>query len=389
MAKVAIIYYSQTGTTYQLAKAVEEGARNAGAETRLLKVKELAPEDVVKQNQGWAAHAEETQNVPVATNDDLEWADAVIFGTPTRYGLPSAQLKNFIDQTGGELTDGFKVRRVLPSAKRRMVGPFIFFDEMGPEILSSGKGLDVAPHPHIGLATVTYLFKGELLHRDSLGTVQMICPGEVNWMTAGSGIAHSERTPPEIRQTGSELFGIQSWVALPTNAEETEPTFFHHEVSELPIIEDKDKSVRLIAGSLYGARSPVATFSEMFYADVSLNAHAKLLIPPITEERAVFIVEGAVKFLSNDGEFSVGQLVVFKPGAEIVLTAVSNFARLMLLGGEPVGQRHIWWNFVSSSKERIEQAKRDWKEGRFAPVPDEIEFIPLPADSRPVVARYP
>lgn len=294
-----------------------------------------------------------------------------------------------IESRTRELINDFKVRRVLPSVKRRMVGPFIFFDEMGPEILGGGKGLDVAPHPHIGLATVTYLFKGEILHRDSLGTRQTILPGAVNWMTAGSGIAHSERTPPEIRQTNSELFGIQSWVALPERDEETAPTFFHHDEAELPVIEAEGKTVRLIAGSLYGERSPVKTFSEMFYADVSLSGGAKLQIPAEHEERGVFIVEGSAKFPPGEDMFNAGQLAVFKPGAEIVITATSNSTRLILLGGEPVGKRHIWWNFVSSSRERIEQAKEDWKAGRFAPVPDETEFVPLPVDSRPVVARYP
>lgn len=289
-----------------------------------------------------------------------------------------------------ELINDFKVRRVLPSARRRMVGPFIFLDEMGPEILGGGKGLDVAPHPHIGLATVTYLFKGEILHRDSLGSRQPILPGAVNWMTAGSGIAHSERTPPENRQTGSELFGVQSWVALPEHDEETAPTFFHHAESTLPVVEAEGKTVRLIAGSLYGERSPVKTFSEMFYADVILNKGAKLQIPAQYEERGVYIIDGAVSFPPAENAFQAGQLVVFKPGAEIVVTTESDSARLILLGGEPVGKRFIWWNFVSSSSERIEQAKEDWKAGRFAAVPEETEFVPLPEDSsRPVVARYP
>lgn len=295
-----------------------------------------------------------------------------------------------IESRTRELTEGFKVRRVLPHAKRRMVGPFIFFDEMGPEILTAGKGLDVAPHPHIGLATVTYLFKGEILHRDGLGTVQLITPGAVNWMTAGSGIAHSERTPQKARNSGAELFGIQTWIALPVSDEETPPTFFHYEAVELPIIEGEGKIARLIVGSLYGERSPVKVFSEMFYADVSMTSGARLPVPAEPEERAVFIVEGAAEFLPNDGTFTAGQLVILKPKQEITLSCASRSARVMLFGGEPMPEkRHIWWNFVSSSKERIEQAKRDWKEQRFAPVPDETEFIPLPADSRPVVVRYP
>ncbi|HEV7893222.1 MAG TPA: pirin family protein [Pyrinomonadaceae bacterium] len=289
-----------------------------------------------------------------------------------------------------DLVDGFKVRRVLPSARRRMVGPFIFLDQMGPEILSAGRGLDVAPHPHIGLATVTYLFNGELLHRDSLGTVQPIRPGEVNWMTAGRGIAHSERTPLEMRAADSDLFGIQSWVALPLRHEEIDPAFAHHDASELPVVEGEGKRVRLIAGSLYGARSPVETLSEMFYADAELERGARLHVPSEQEERAAYVVEGAVALSGDGGTFEAGQLMVFKPGAEVTLEAhASSTARVMLLGGEPLdGRRHIWWNFVSSSSERIEQAKEDWKAGRFAPVPEETEFIPLP-ESGPVVVRYP
>ena len=269
-----------------------------------------------------------------------------------------------------------------------MVGPFIFLDQMGPELLREGRGLDVAPHPHIGLATVTYLFAGELLHRDSLGSVQPIRPGELNWMTAGRGIAHSERTPQEMRAVGSDLFGIQSWVALPTQYEETEPTFAHHDANELPVIEDHGKRVRLICGSLYGARSPVRLLSDMFYAEVILEGNARLQVPKDYEERAAYVVEGSIA-LAPDGEtFHAGQLLVFKPGSEIILNA-SGQARLMLLGGEPLeGRRHIWWNFVSRSPERIEQAKDDWKSGRFSPVVDETEFIPLP-ESGPVVVRYP
>ena len=289
-----------------------------------------------------------------------------------------------------EIVDDFKVRRALPTAKRRMVGPFIFLDQMGPEVLRAGRGLDVAPHPHIGLATVTYLFEGELMHRDGLGTVQPIRPGEVNWMTAGRGIAHSERTPQEMRLSGSELFGIQSWVAMPKKYEESDPAFAHHGTSELPVIEGEGKRVRLITGSLYGAQSPVQTFSETFYADITLMEGARLPIPSEHEERAAYIVEGSVELLPDDGTYSAGQLLIFKPGAEITLRATETSpARMMLLGGEPMdGPRHIWWNFVSSSKERIEQAKEDWKAGRFAPVPEETEFIPLPG-SGPAVARYP
>ena len=300
--------------------------------------------------------------------------------------LPSA-LETVIVTRVREIVDDFKVRRALPSAKRRMVGPFIFLDQMGPEVLQVNRGLDVAPHPHIGLATVTYLFAGELMHRDSLGMVQPIRPGEVNWMTAGSGIAHSERTPPHLRLSRSELFGIQSWVALPRRYEESDPAFAHHGVDELPVVEGEGKRMRLVTGSLYGARSPVQTLSEMFYADITLIEGARLPIPTEHEERAVYVVEGSVKLLPDDGTYTAGQLLVFKTGAEITLRA-DQPARVMLLGGEPMdGPRHIWWNFVSSSEERIEQAKEDWRLGRFAPVPEETERIPLPGG--PAVVRYP
>ena len=271
---------------------------------------------------------------------------------------------------------GFEVRRALPSARRQMVGPFIFFDQMGPAEFLLGEGIDVRPHPHIGLATVTYLFEGEILHRDSLGTLQPIRPGDVNWMTAGSGIAHSERSPQSERAQGGHLFGIQAWVALPATAEETAPDFAHHARDALPVVAGEGKEVRLITGSLYGKRSPVPTFSEMFYADARLEAGAKLPLPAEHEERAVYVVGGEVEVAGD--RFGEGQLLVFRPGDAITLTA-SGPARLLLLGGEPMdGPRHIWWNFVSSRQDRIEQAKADWRAGRFAAVPGETEFIPLP-----------
>lgn len=283
---------------------------------------------------------------------------------------------------------GFSVQRALPSARRRMVGPFIFFDQMGPALLGPGQGLDVRPHPHIGLATITYLFTGEILHRDSLGSVQPIRPGEVNWMTAGSGIAHSERTPPELRRTEAPLSGVQTWVALPRAQEETAPSFSHHGPTELPELQAEGKRVRLIAGSLYGARSPVTTFSEMFYADVSLNAGARLNVPAEHEERAAYVVDGILEVVGG-GQFESGQLVLFKPGATVTLRATDASARLMLLGGAALdGRRFIWWNFVSSSRERIEQAKADWKTGRFDAVPGEQEFIILP-DGKPEAMMYP
>ena len=305
-------------------------------------------------------------------------------------------IQNVIVPRTREIND-FKVRRVLPSRERRMVGPFVLFDQMGPETLRAGTGLDVAVHPHIGLVTVTYLFSGELLHRDGLGTIQAIEPGEVNWMTAGSGIAHSERTPDENRKTDQLLFGIQSWIALPVESEEDDCSFAHHGEEELPVIEGDGKTVRLIAGEMFGEKSPVKTFSEIFYADALLDRAAKIQIPAQAEERAVYILEGGIEIAGQTGAFDARQLLVFKSGAEIIAQnsaqnqTSQNQTRLMILGGEPLPEkRFIWWNFVSSREERIEQAKRDWADNRFAPVPEETERIPLPPETRPApVVRYP
>jgi len=271
---------------------------------------------------------------------------------------------------------GFEVRRVLPAGERRMIGPFIFFDQMGPITFKAGTGIDVRPHPHIGLATITYLFEGEILHRDSLGNAQAIRPGEVNWMTAGRGIVHSERTPEALRMAPSPVFGIQAWVALPRGQEEMEPSFAHHAAETLPIIEDKGSRVRLMIGSLMGARSPVATVSEMVYADATLGAGARLAFPVEHEERAIYVVKGVIDIASRS--FGASQLLVLKRGVEAAVVAPQG-ARLLLLGGAAMdGIRHIWWNFVSSSQQRIDQAKADWKAGRFPSVPGETEFIPLP-----------
>ena len=276
-----------------------------------------------------------------------------------------------------DLGDGFTVRRVLPFAKRRMVGPFIFFDAMGPTVFRAGAGLDVRPHPHIGLATLTYLFEGEILHRDSLGNVQPIRPGEVNWMVAGSGIAHSERTDAALRQKESNIFGIQSWVALPREHEEMAPLFSHHGSVVLPLIEGRGKRIRLIAGALFGKKAPVETFSPMFYAEVMLDQGERVAVPVEYEERAAFLVSGAI--MVGGDTHAAGQLLVFRPGAEIVLSANGSAARFMLLGGDPLdGPRHIWWNFVSSRPERIEAAKSDWKNQHFARVIGDSDFIPLP-----------
>jgi redox-sensitive bicupin YhaK (pirin superfamily) len=271
---------------------------------------------------------------------------------------------------------GFTVARVLPAAERRMVGPFVFLDQMGPADFAPGSGIDVRPHPHIGLATVTYLFRGEILHRDSLGSVQPIRPGEINWMTAGRGITHSERTPPAIRADGGTLAGMQSWVALPKDDEETAPSFAHHGAAALPVVDGEGRRVRVLIGTIYGARSPVRTFSETLYADVTLTSGATLQVPAEPEERALYLVDGTVEIAGET--VAPGRLLVLRPAAEIAVTARSA-ARLMLLGGAKLdGPRHLWWNFVSSSRERIEQAKADWRDGRFPPVPGDGEFIPLP-----------
>jgi len=277
---------------------------------------------------------------------------------------------------------GFEVRRALPALHRQMIGPFIFFDQMGPGEFLAGKGLDVRPHPHIGLSTVTYLFDGAIEHRDSLGSDQPIVPGDVNWMTAGRGITHSERTGAALRQSGSRLFGIQSWVALPKDAEESPPAFAHHPAYTLPVVEDRGTRLRLIAGEGWGARSPVEAQAGLFYADAILAPGAVLPLPDQHEERGVYVVDGEVEVA--DDRFAPGRMLAFHSRAGLALRAGPQGARLLLLGGAVMdGPRHLFWNFVSSSRERIAQAKADWKAGRFAKVPgDEVEFIPLPEMKR-------
>jgi len=271
---------------------------------------------------------------------------------------------------------GFTVRRALPSTRRRMVGPFIFFDHMGPAEFRAGHGVDVRPHPHIGLATVTYLFAGEIVHRDSLGSALAIVPGDVNWMTAGRGIAHSERTSPAHRAGGEHLHGLQCWVALPAGDEEMAPAFNHIGGALLPVVAGEGKTVRVVAGKLFGASSPVATLSDTIFADVTLAAGARLPLDADCEERAIYVVAGEIEIAGD--RFTEGRLLVFKPGDRITVKALRE-ARIVILGGATAdGPRHIWWNFVSSRKDRIEQAKADWKAGRFALVPGETEFIPLP-----------
>ena len=273
---------------------------------------------------------------------------------------------------------GFEVRRALPAAERQMVGPFIFFDQFGPVLMRAGQGIDVRPHPHIGLATVTWLFDGSIYHRDSLGSQQPIAPGELNWMTAGRGIVHSERTDAADLARDRQVFGIQSWVALPKAFEDTAPAFEHVAMERLPLIADRGVAVRVVAGSVYGATSPVKTHSDLFYADVRMAAGSVLPLPGDHEERGIYVAEGEI--VIADQSFAAGRLLVFRPGDAISVKAQSD-ARVMLLGGEPMdGPRHIWWNFVSSSKDKIEAAKDDWKRGRFAIVPgDETDFIQLPS----------
>lgn len=272
---------------------------------------------------------------------------------------------------------GFQVRRALPTARRRLVGPFIFFDRMGPAILRGGQAMDVRPHPHIGLSTVTYLFDGKIRHRDSLGTEMVIQPGDVNLMTAGRGIVHSERTPEELRGAPMSVSGLQTWLALPDGKEEVAPVFENTAALLLPEIDAEGVSGRVVIGDFQGLRSPVRADTETLYADLRLAPGASVKIPADAEERAIYTLDGDVS-ISGD-RFPAERLLVFRPGDELVVSSERG-AHFMLFGGASLGSpRHIWWNFVSSSKERIEQAKQEWKTGRFDIVPgDEEEFIPLP-----------
>lgn len=271
--------------------------------------------------------------------------------------------------------DSFTVRRLMPTAEMRSIGPFVFFDHLGPAYFPPGKGIDVRPHPHIGLATITFLFEGEILHRDSLGMVQPIRPNEINWMTAGRGIVHSERTPPELRDKGHTVHALQLWVALPEVDEKTAPAFHHYETDDLPLIEEEDKSIRVMIGEAYGVKSSVKTFSPTLYVAVNLKPGAKITVPEGIDERAVYVVAGALAI--NDTPVPLHNMVVFdsRPGIELMATEES---QLVFIGGSNLGKRTVWWNLVATDKELIEKAKRDWQEGRFAKVPGETEFIPLP-----------
>jgi hypothetical protein len=286
-----------------------------------------------------------------------------------------------IDQRRRDL-GGFEVGRVLPYHGGKMVGPFIFFDHMGPVEFEAGfpRNVDVRPHPHIGLSTVTYLFEGGITHRDSVGSTQEIHPGEVNWMIAGKGITHSERFE-DLRAHGGRMHGIQAWVALPVEQEEAEPAFFHHGAGDLPTHEGEGLWARLIAGEAFGAKAKVKVHSPMFYVHWRLDAGARAQLPADYPERAAYVAQGVVEV---DGQqFHEGQMLIFEPGQPVLFTAVTP-AIVMLVGGEPLGQRFIEWNFVASSKERIEQAKADWRAGRMKlPDADDKEWIPLPGDPPP------
>jgi redox-sensitive bicupin YhaK (pirin superfamily) len=271
-------------------------------------------------------------------------------------------------------------RRPLPSAHRRMVGPFVFLEQIGPKVFEAGQGFDMHPHPHLGLATVTYLVDGEIVHRDSLGGVQTIRPGEVNWMTAGSGIVHSERTPQEERLTGGAFLGIQAWVALPCRFEEIRPSFVHHAMSAVPRIYADGVELTVIAGQSDGLLSPVQTFSDMIFAEIVLTSGARYQVKPEHAERAIYVVGGEVEIVGQPGRFMEGELIVLQPGAEVIFKAPAfHSTRLMLMGGEPFAEpRYMYWNFVSSSVERIEQAKADWRERLFPSVAGEEDLMPMP-----------
>ena len=286
-----------------------------------------------------------------------------------------------------DLGDGFVVNRILPQPRRRTIGPFVFFDYFGPADFAPGKGIDVRPHPHIGLATVTYLFEGSQMHRDSLGTVQTIVPGDVNWMTSGRGIVHSERTGAEVRAKGHRMHGIQSWVGLPKSDEDAAPSFQNVAACDLPSLSRGGVELRLVAGHAFGLTAPVRTFSPIFYADARFSAGAKLRMTDEHEERAVLVVEGEVAL--NGARHGTGAMVLLDAGEDVTLSADAP-ARAMLLGGAPLdGPRHVWWNFVASSRERIDDAKARWLAMAFGTIPgDDKEFIPLPPDHPSPVPQF-
>ncbi|CAM3325892.1 pirin family protein [Paracoccus nototheniae] len=310
----------------------------------------------------------------------MSWNPAMEPGCPDAVGVDA--IETLIVPRSRDL-GGFEVKRALPAPKRQMVGPFIFFDQAGPAELLTGQGVDVRPHPHIGLGTVTYLFKGDFHHRDSTGADQVITPGALNWMVAGRGVTHSERTTATARTGPNSLFGIQTWLALPDGHEDVDASFEHHGKDTLPMIEDQGISVRLILGDAYGKSAPAKMLSETFYADVKLEPGSRLPMPDNHEDRGIYIVDGSIAVAGQ--EFGSGQMMVFRPGDHITVAAGERGARMMILGGATFnGPRYIWWNFVASSQERIEAAKLEWRsanwgKGRFdLPADDRSEFIPLP-----------
>ncbi|WP_322867425.1 pirin family protein [Aquicoccus sp. G2-2] len=310
----------------------------------------------------------------------MSWNPALTPGCPDDIGVDA--IETLIIPRARDL-GGFDVMRALPAPKRQMVGPFIFFDQAGPAEFLTGKGIDVRPHPHIGLGTVTYLYQGDFHHRDSLGTNQIIRPGALNWMVAGKGVTHSERTSSEARNGPHSLFGIQTWIALPEDREDMEPLFEHHGKETLPEIEGDGIHAKLILGTAYGETAPATLYSETFYLDVTLEAGARFPLPDDHEDRGLYITQGSVTIAGQ--AFAAGQMMVFRPGDKITVAAGPEGARLMALGGATLnGPRHIWWNFVASSRERIEAAKEEWRANRWGeglfdlPADDRDEFTPLP-----------
>jgi redox-sensitive bicupin YhaK (pirin superfamily) len=311
----------------------------------------------------------------------MSWNPSLEPGCPDAVGVDA--IETLIIPRARDL-GGFEVRRALPAPKRQMVGPFIFFDQVGPAEFITGQGVDVRPHPHIGLATVTYLYRGEFQHRDSLGTNQIIRPGAINWMVAGRGVTHSERTSEASRKAPHSLFGIQTWVAVPESEEDLAPSFEHHGESALPAIENEGVSVRLLLGRAYGEVAPAKVLSDTFYADVTMQPGTRFPLPDDHEDRGLYIIEHSVSIAGQ--EFEAGRMMVFRPGDRITVAAGPKGARLMALGGATLaGPRYIWWNFVSSSREKIEAAKEEWRRGAWGkgqfdlPPDDRAEFIPLPA----------
>lgn len=310
----------------------------------------------------------------------MSWNPALTPGCPDAVGADA--IETLIIPRARDL-GGFEVRRALPAPKRQMVGPFIFFDQMGPAEFLTDQGIDVRPHPHIGLGTVTYLYRGSFQHQDSTGADQIITPGALNWMVAGRGVTHSERSPEAVRAGPSSLLGIQTWIALPETHEDIAPSFEHHAADALPEIHDQGIEARLILGRAYGETAPATMHSDTFYLDVTLAARARFPLPVDHEDRGIYITEGSVSIAGQ--EFQAGQMMVFRPGDAITVAAGDRGARLMALGGATLnGPRHIWWNFVASSRERIEAAKQEWREARWGqgrfdlPPGDRDEHIPLP-----------